>query len=381
MSARMPLDELLAGIAAAPRVAVAGLTLDSRAIAAGDAFVALKGGGAPRPRTRRRGPARGARAVLWDPAEGRAHRRCVPAIAVRRGPPVARRLGAHRRPLLRHRRRRALALAGVTGTNGKTTALAARRGGRRASRARGAYSARSAPAFRRRVGRRRSRRPTSSRCTGSCARCATPARRHVAMEVSSHALDQHRADGVRFDAAAFTNLTRDHLDYHGTWSATPRRRRGCSGCPALGHARVNVDDPVGRRFARRCRAGVALTAVAVGGDAPAARALVHVGARFAAERAASCSTFDGHFGARRLRSPAGRRVQRREPRRHARRAARPGSSASTRRSRRSRLRRAARAAWSAHRLATARSWSSTTRTRRTRSARRWPPCARTRAAA
>ena len=39
------------------------------------------------------------------------------------------------------------------------------------------------------------------------------------MEVSSHSLDQRRVDGLEFDAAVFTNLTRDHLDYHGTMEA------------------------------------------------------------------------------------------------------------------------------------------------------------------
>ena len=43
--------------------------------------------------------------------------------------------------------------------------------------------------------------------------------RHAAMEASSHGLDQSRLDGVRLTAAAFTNLTRDHLDYHGSLEA------------------------------------------------------------------------------------------------------------------------------------------------------------------
>src|SRR6185369_15450366 len=46
----------------------------------------------------------------------------------------------------------------------------------------------------------------------------------IAMEVSSHSLDQRRVDGLEFDVAVFTNLTRDHLDYHGTMEAYLRAK-------------------------------------------------------------------------------------------------------------------------------------------------------------
>ena len=71
MTGSMRLDELLSGIAPAPQVAIAGLTLDSRAVGAGDAFVALQGGCGHGLEHAAEAAARGARAILWDPAEGR----------------------------------------------------------------------------------------------------------------------------------------------------------------------------------------------------------------------------------------------------------------------------------------------------------------------
>ena len=67
--------------------------------------------------------------------------------------------------------------------------------------------------------------------------------RTVAMEVSSHSLDQRRIDGVSFDAAVFTNLTRDHLDYHGTMEAYfEAKARLMDYLKPDGAAAINVDD-------------------------------------------------------------------------------------------------------------------------------------------
>lgn len=74
----------------------------------------------------------------------------------------------------------------------------------------------------------------------------------VAMEVSSHALDQGRVHALRFDAAVFTNLTRDHLDYHGTFEAY--RAAKASLVELLrpdGVAVVNADDPAWQGVAER----------------------------------------------------------------------------------------------------------------------------------
>jgi UDP-N-acetylmuramoyl-L-alanyl-D-glutamate--2,6-diaminopimelate ligase len=70
---------------------------------------------------------------------------------------------------------------------------------------------------------------------------------HVAMEVSSHALDQRRVEGCRFQAAVFTNLTQDHLDYHGDMETyfTAKRRLFDQTEPG-GRVVVNLDDSYGR---------------------------------------------------------------------------------------------------------------------------------------
>ncbi|HEY4998812.1 MAG TPA: UDP-N-acetylmuramoyl-L-alanyl-D-glutamate--2,6-diaminopimelate ligase, partial [Usitatibacter sp.] len=75
--------------------------------------------------------------------------------------------------------------------------------------------------------------------------------RNVAMEVSSHGLDQGRVAGIKFDTAVFTNLTRDHLDYHGTMEAYAEAKYGLFGARGLSHRVINVDDAWGAGFAER----------------------------------------------------------------------------------------------------------------------------------
>ena len=75
--------------------------------------------------------------------------------------------------------------------------------------------------------------------------------RNVAMEVSSHGLDQGRVAGIKYDAAVFTNLTRDHLDYHGTMESYAEAKFGLFSAKGLRHAVINADDGWGAEFTRR----------------------------------------------------------------------------------------------------------------------------------
>jgi UDP-N-acetylmuramoyl-L-alanyl-D-glutamate--2,6-diaminopimelate ligase len=72
----------------------------------------------------------------------------------------------------------------------------------------------------------------------------------AAMEVSSIGLDQGRVDAVRFDVALFTNLSRDHLDYHGDLEAYAAAKLKLFQAPGLRHAVLNLDDSLGARIAR-----------------------------------------------------------------------------------------------------------------------------------
>jgi UDP-N-acetylmuramoyl-L-alanyl-D-glutamate--2,6-diaminopimelate ligase len=92
--------------------------------------------------------------------------------------------------------------------------------------------------------------PDALQLQGILARCAEAGVERLAMEVSSHALLQDRCQTVQFDAAIFTNLSRDHLDYHQDMAQYAAAKRLMFSEHAPGFSIINNDDPKGREWIR-----------------------------------------------------------------------------------------------------------------------------------
>lgn len=150
-----------------------------------------------------------------------------------------------------------LRLAAVTGTNGKsTTAFMVRAILRAAGRKCGMLGTVHYDLCGRSVTARLTT-PGPLELAGYLRECADAGADAAVMEVSSHALDQKRTDGLRFAAAAFTNLTGDHLDYHGTLeSYRAAKRRLFQGLGPEAVAVVNRDDASHEFMLEGCRARV-----------------------------------------------------------------------------------------------------------------------------
>jgi UDP-N-acetylmuramoyl-L-alanyl-D-glutamate--2,6-diaminopimelate ligase len=99
--------------------------------------------------------------------------------------------------------------------------------------------------------------------------------RSVAMEVSSHALDQGRVAGVTFGVALFTNLSRDHLDYHGDMATYAAAKQRLFHAADLRYAIVNGDDIFGREILANLRPGVTAVSYGLGGAVAANLPHVH----------------------------------------------------------------------------------------------------------
>ena len=259
MTRMMPLADIVVRIpGAAPggaAVAVGGIAVDSRKVRPGDLFVALRGAKADGHDFLGAAAAAGAAAALVDRDVAAPPLPCVrvPSTA---DALVRAAVAFHADPSSR------LKVIGVTGTNGKTTvtylleSIVSAAGGRPAVI--GTISYRLGGA----VLRSGLTTPFPHELQEVMADALAGGATHVVMEVSSHSTAQGRVGGVRFDAGLFTNLSHDHLDYHGDMEsyfeakALLFRKFLPAGGKTSGMA-FNADDPYGRRLAAEYPAGLA----------------------------------------------------------------------------------------------------------------------------
>jgi UDP-N-acetylmuramoyl-L-alanyl-D-glutamate--2,6-diaminopimelate ligase len=250
------LSDLTKGLITVPHdLVVSDVTLDSRAASAGALFLACSGRTHHGIKFAPQAIAQGARAVLYEDTAD-VHRSmpeltsdifvaAVPQLSQHVGTIADRFFGAPSA---------SVTVVGITGTNGKTTcawllAQALQNCNRPA-----AY-----------MGTLGFGVPPSVTATEHTTPDAVSVHRQIAalrelgaecvcMEVSSHAIDQDRVNGVRFNTAAFTNLTRDHLDYHGTMEAYGAAKARLFDWPTLTHRVINIDDAFGAALAARLTA-------------------------------------------------------------------------------------------------------------------------------
>ena len=271
MSRVMPLHDLLRDeIAVLPSFnpLVGGLNADSRALQAGDAFVALRGASTHGLNFAANAEAAKVSAVLFEPPAPEGMTLPANAVAV----PDLRRKQGRLADRFYDAPSKRVSMTGVTGTNGKTStvqliAQALTLHGDRA----GTIGTLGAGLYGELVAGERTT-PDVIAVHRLIAQMRAAGATHVAMEVSSHALEQGRVDEVAFKVAVFTNLTRDHLDYHGTMDAYGAAKARLFAWPTLEAVVINLDDAFGARLIDSVAEGVRRIGVSSRGHAGAALA-------------------------------------------------------------------------------------------------------------
>jgi UDP-N-acetylmuramoyl-L-alanyl-D-glutamate--2,6-diaminopimelate ligase len=258
------LAELTRGlIDASATLEVSDVTLDSRTASPGALFLACRGHGRHGAEFAAEAVARGARAVLYEPFPGASAIVATGVAAGREACGVGSRevFVAPVPQLSRHtgliadrffgQPSQALTVVGITGTNGKTTcawllAQALTRCKRPA-----AYMGTLGFGFPEALAATEHTTADAVSVHRRLAALKSLGAEAVSMEVSSHALAQDRVGGVRFHTAVFTNLTRDHLDYHGTMASYAEAKARLFAWPGLAVRVINIDDELGARLAEQ----------------------------------------------------------------------------------------------------------------------------------
>ena len=235
---------------------VTGVEYDSRRVKPGTVFVAMKGGSTDGNRYIDKAIAAGALGIITDSAPTYDHllvyQAGTPVLEVEHG---RRALAQASTAFFDHPERKLTAI-GITGTNGKTTtaflAEALLNAASRTTVLVGTIEYHVAGEVRPSIHTTPESRDLFELMAEGAAHGAT----ELVTEVSSHALDQGRAAGVNFDVAVYTNLTRDHLDYHGTmekYFAAKRLLFDGTVYPAPRIAVINAHDPRAEELAAAAR--------------------------------------------------------------------------------------------------------------------------------
>ncbi|WP_456376915.1 UDP-N-acetylmuramoyl-L-alanyl-D-glutamate--2,6-diaminopimelate ligase [Thiolapillus sp.] len=225
---------------------VSGLALDSRKTEAGFLFLALSGSQGHGLEYLQQALDNGASLVLAESSadwpESRIHRleRSVPILVMDDLRPVVSEIAArfYGRPA------QGMRIAGVTGTNGKTSvSLFLAQALPQAWHC--AVTGTTGNGFPGSLQPASHTTPDAVEAQRILSALKSAGAKTVAMEVSSHALDQHRLAAVPFHTAVFTNLSRDHLDYHGSMGAYAAAKQRLFETPGLEMAVINTDDATG----------------------------------------------------------------------------------------------------------------------------------------
>ncbi|HEY8586176.1 MAG TPA: UDP-N-acetylmuramoyl-L-alanyl-D-glutamate--2,6-diaminopimelate ligase [Rhodanobacter sp.] len=265
------LDQLLLGIADAQMAAMpqaghivlSGLALDSRRVRRGDAFFALHGSQSHGIHFAPAAVQRGARVVLAEappPAtDGKGGNQAL--IQSINDVPVVWIAGLHDRvseiaARFYDRPSESMRMVGVTGTNGKTSCVQLLAQALTLLGHRAASIGTLGAGIHGELHEGERTTPDAVTVQELLAEFRDAKAGHVAMEVSSHALVQGRVAAVDFEVAAFTNLTRDHLDYHGSMEAYGAAKARLFDFPGLRSAVVNIDDAFGRELSTRLPDGL-----------------------------------------------------------------------------------------------------------------------------
>lgn len=249
----MDLKQLLSGISEAklcPECAVSGLASDSRKVSPGDVFIAYKGFHVDGREYIQEALDKGAAAVIYEVDVEDWEKKFSTTIPLVPVPNLQEKIGEMAARFYGHPSK-SMTVIGVTGTNGKTSCSQFIAQALSEQQVRCAVLGTMGNGFLPHLQKTTHTTLDPIGLQKALAAFLKQGAEVAVLEASSHALQQHRLQGVHFDIAVFTQLSRDHLDYHGDMKTYAQAKELLFQQPNLTHAVVNIDDEFGQEIIRK----------------------------------------------------------------------------------------------------------------------------------